>query len=291
MDSIEAIHTATRRYCIDRAAMWRKHASRPDRAPMQDRRHPEIEREVSEREGRLIYPSICLLEAVLEEVERFVPGDFTSPSETLELLLVAVQTADREELQRLDRAQVQETLEERDQLLDYLKRLTEADLRLVEPLPFRRRLSPGEAGGLWDRISERWGIREQFWYPLSCKEPPPGVVALQADWFYHAIPLASLRALLTDRGITRVWELREDGRDYELAMELLEPWYTGLEGFWFADTCDWLIYASHESSITLAGQWLIDAVQSLWPAWHEHIYDGWEYEGPPPASSEEIADR
>src|SRR5262249_34206735 len=146
MDSIEAIHTATRRYCIDRAAMWRKHASRPDRAPMQDRRHPEIGREAREREGRLIYPRICLLEAVLEEVEGFVPAASTTPSETRELLLVAVQTADGEELQPLDSAQVQETREERAQLLASLKRVTEADLRLVEPLPFRRRLSPGEAG-------------------------------------------------------------------------------------------------------------------------------------------------
>jgi hypothetical protein len=46
----------------------------------------------------------------------------------------------------------------------------------------------------------------------------------------------------------------------------------------------WLIYASHERSITLAGTWLIAAVQEIWPRWDEHLYTGWEYERPPPGA-------
>jgi hypothetical protein len=53
------------------------------------------------------------------------------------------------------------------------------------------------------------------------------------------------------------------------------------EKYWTADARDWLIDASHERSITLAGAWLIAAVKELRPHWEEHVYTVWEYEQPP----------
>jgi hypothetical protein len=44
---------------------------------------------------------------------------------------------------------------------------------------------------------------------------------------------------------------------------------------------DWLIYASHESSITVAGDWLLEAVKAEWPEWEQHLYTGWDYKRPP----------
>ena len=51
----------------------------------------------------------------------------------------------------------------------------------------------------------------------------------------------------------------------ELAVEDLNPKYTGEEGSWSAPPWDRVLYASHESSITVGGQWLIEVVQSAWP--------------------------
>ncbi len=35
---------------------------------------------------------------------------------------------------------------------------------------------------------------------------------------------------------------------------------------------DWLMYASHEGSLTIAGDWLIEEVRAAWPEWEQHLY-------------------
>ncbi len=66
-----------------------------------------------------------------------------------------------------------------------------------------------------------------------------------------------------------------------LAVSLLEPEYDGREGYWTSEGMDWLLYASHEGSITVAGDWLLEAVKSIWPAWRKHLYTGWDRQPPP----------
>ena len=60
--------------------------------------------------------------------------------------------------------------------------------------------------------------------------------------------------------------------DCELDLELFEPVYTGAEGSWTDSSFDWLVYASHESSVTVAGARLLPAFQQAFPEWREWIY-------------------
>jgi len=107
------------------------------------------------------------------------------------------------------------------------------------------------------------------------------VVVFQQAWFDAALSPAALQGILARRGVARVWELRELGHDYEIDLADMEPAYTGAEGYWTTGSMDWLIYASHESSITIAGEWLIEEVKAIWPGWEQHMYDGWDYSLPP----------
>ncbi len=68
--------------------------------------------------------------------------------------------------------------------------------------------------------------------------------------------------------------------EYEIELAHFEAAYDGREGYWTSGEMDWLIYASHESSITVAGEWLLEAVKSVWPEWREHVYTGWDHEPP-----------
>ena len=56
-------------------------------------------------------------------------------------------------------------------------------------------------------------------------------------------------------------------------MELADfsPYYNGAEGYWCSQDMDWIVYASHESSITIGG-WLLDEVERVWPNWKERIW-------------------
>jgi hypothetical protein len=84
-----------------------------------------------------------------------------------------------------------------------------------------------------------------------------------------------LRELLTRRRINRIWEMREhSGDEYELELALFRPHYNGAEGYWTSAESDWLVYASHESSITLAGEWLVAGFRDVVPDCDRYQYGG-----------------
>jgi hypothetical protein len=63
-----------------------------------------------------------------------------------------------------------------------------------------------------------------------------------------------IRSFLDRRGVKRVYEMWENGDSFLLDLSLAEFRYgTGMEGYWFAEANDWVVYCSHESSVTLAG--------------------------------------
>jgi hypothetical protein len=120
-------------------------------------------------------------------------------------------------------------------------------------------------------LLERWGIpRSGYWYPVSAASLKEKVQFHRIAVAIHDNPLGlpdglkilpqqdvetRIREFLGKRGVKRVFELREDGDSYQVDLSLAEFMYTspGLEGFWFDESDDWVVYCSHESSITLAG--------------------------------------
>ena len=43
------------------------------------------------------------------------------------------------------------------------------------------------------------------------------------------------------------------------------------EGYWCDGAFDWIIYASHESSITIGG-WLLPEIKKVWSNWKEGLW-------------------
>jgi hypothetical protein len=110
------------------------------------------------------------------------------------------------------------------------------------------------------------------WYPIT-KDQPLRAVAFQANYFNDEVGVKILRDILSKRGIKRVWELKEIGPEpeYEKEIDEFEPYYGGTEGYWCSADMDWIIYVSHENSITIGG-WLLDAVKIVWPNWEERVW-------------------
>jgi len=159
--------------------------------------------------------------------------------------------------------------------VQYVRGFPDDDLTEVERLPFRRTLAVSEREQVWSEIKARWGI-EGYWYPLSAKAPKDAL-ALDAEPFFDAETQTRLREALAAIGVSRVWELREfdvdpESPDRELDLEFFEPVYTGAEGFWTDRSLDWLIYASHEDSVTVAGRRLLPAFKHAVPEWAKWIY-------------------
>jgi hypothetical protein len=158
--------------------------------------------------------------------------------------------------------------------------------------PYVRPLNQHESQQIWKKIQERWGANRSYWYPLISTTIPKDVMAFEADWFYYEIPLHVLPSMLKVHGITRIYELREPGGfEYEMDLELFEPYYNMDEGFWTSENIDWLVYASHERSLTVAGAWLITAIQAAWPHWEQHLWRDYDFQGPPGGFSPSVRGR
>jgi hypothetical protein len=135
------------------------------------------------------------------------------------------------------------------------------------------RLTDAEASPLWQRVAATWDIRPGYWYPLG-ETNRMDVLALEARPFHAGGGTAILRTYLAQHGVTTCWEFREFEGDsnLELTVHEFEPDYSGSEGYWTAPALDWLVYASHEESITLGGSWLVDAFKRAWPNWKSDLW-------------------
>lgn len=90
--------------------------------------------------------------------------------------------------------------------------------------------------------------------------------------------LELLHEALKARGILRAFELHEfgpDEPDCEIELSILKPAYLwGGEQYCTGEPLDWVVYASHESSITIAGEWLTGVFKEKWPDWAQRTYGG-----------------
>ena len=139
-------------------------------------------------------------------------------------------------------------------------------------------IPPPQAASIWSAIVAEWGLApgDDWWFPLT-PTTWTGIVALDARAFHAALGAPWLRTLLAARGVERVVYFREfqDLPTLDQPLASATSRYDRAEGYWcdtHANRRDWLIYASHENSITLGGQWLIDALQRAWPAWHTNLW-------------------
>jgi hypothetical protein len=278
---IAALHTAARRYCADRFALWTDRYAALQAQETAERRQrgvPEPTTYTYSPAALDTFPRYNVLKAIQWAVEAFTPADFASLSEARELLAAAGETAEslftRPPNGEIERQAMEE---ERTLFAEHVRGLREDDLAQVEPLPFRRTLGADESKRVWSQLAARWGIEGFYWYPLDrpdTAEPPHDALALGAEPFLDPGTQARLRELLAAIGASRLWELREldTDADRELDLELFEPVYTGAEGFWTESSLDWLIYASHEGSVTIAGRALVPDFQRAFPEWPEWIH-------------------
>lgn len=283
MNNTEAIHTAARRYCEERALDW-VHAYDELRASERRERErrgvPEPVAYTYSPQALRTFPRYHVLHAILFEVERFVPGDFASLDEARSLIAAAGETAESVFTRPPHGEIEQETFgEERAAFTTFVLGLSERDLELVEPLPFRRRLQACESAQIRSELKLRWGV-DRYWYPLDRAldaDPPAETMAFRSEAVLAIEVQERLRTILASCGVSRVFELREhdaDGPDSEIDLALLETLYTGAEGFWTDGSFEWVLYASHEGSVTIAGSEVLRAFQAAFPASGEWLYHG-----------------
>ena len=263
MHEIEALHTAARRYCLARHQLWTTRY-----ADLRRGREHRVPYSYT-RQDRDTFPRYHVMDAVRIEIERWVPEDFDSLTETLDLLVAAAQSATTIFTQNLGEIEQRATDNERQQLIAYLRSLGSQDLLAIQPLPYRRTLSKEEGDRLRGKLLSVWGASD-YWYPLARSERTD-VEAFQPEHFWSDGAAETLGRLLDDHGVKTVFEISEGEHDWEVSLGSVDWLYDGEEKFWCDSRFEWVIYASHENSITIGG-WPLAAAQALWPEWSTRVW-------------------
>jgi hypothetical protein len=279
--SIDLLHSALRRYCEAGFAEWTQR--------YQDLLSFESEERKQRGDGEpttytyspdayAIFPRYHVHQAILIAIEAFTPDDFESLEEARSLLSAAGETAQSIFTEGPSNDIEQRAMdEERQKFVHFARTVSEDSLARTESLPFRRTLTQVEGIELRAKLRERWGVEDAYWYPIDRPEtvpPPPDAVAFMAEPFFADDLQMTLRRILGDLQGPRLFELRESGfpANRELDLTLFEPTYNGNEGLWTNGEAGWLIYASHESSVTVAGAHLVQELKSAWPQWPSNLY-------------------
>ena len=135
-------------------------------------------------------------------------------------------------------------------------------------------IKPDQSELLWRQLEARWQADGRYWFPLRADLPPFEILAFHKDYF-DSVRERKLREVLKLHGVSTIYELREGRRrELEIEVDSFEPYYSGTEGYWVDRNLDWLIYASHEASITLAGSWLTRAFRATDPGCERLQYEG-----------------
>ena len=143
MDSLTALHTAARQYCINRAAAW----------------HQRYTQLVSSGEARAsrsgggwsytaaayeVFPRYQVLAAIQSKVECFLPSDFESLDDLRRFVELAGATAQSDFTDFTDQVAIAAANGERQQFAAFVRGLDEAHLAVQRQLPFRRTLGSEE---------------------------------------------------------------------------------------------------------------------------------------------------
>lgn len=120
-----------------------------------------------------------------------------------------------------------------------------------------------------------------YWYPLYGVKGNIPVIAFDSDYFDDENRLSILKNIFKDRGIKRVRVIPESEKAYiinDFAEVILDkdsddsydlPYFS--EQFIYDDSKSWLLYTSHEATITFAGEWLVSEIKKRIQNCEQHM--------------------
>jgi hypothetical protein len=263
MTPSEALITAARHYCKDNFAYWAtRYAS--------ERRGADFPYSYSNSDYDL-FPRYNALSAILDSVETMVGEECTDLQECRNSLaekgLSASSIFTTDVKNAIEKAAIQD---EREKFVRFVQSITLGELGLVEPLPHRRRLKEDESGAVRQELCTQWNFDGQFWDPLENKSPAE-TLFLSKDSMTKE-DHQSIIDFIVENASSYLMEITEDGKDAEIDPKEFHP--DCYETIYCDNSYSWIVYGSHESTVTFAGQALLEFVKKLFRG-REYLFNEW----------------
>ena len=264
MTPIDALITAARRYCRDNHSYWATRYSN-------ERSGSDFPSYSYSDQDYDLFPRYNALTAILGEVEMLVgkkyPDITSCRNELAEAGLTAQSLFTKGNKNSIEIAAIQD---ERDKFADFVLTITLGELSLVEPLPYRRRLTADEKKTVRLQLLERWKYDGDYWDPPESKCPTE-FLFLATDHLTKADYEATIH-FIGEHATFPLLETTEDGTDSEIDQSEFHP--NCYETICCDHTYQWVVYGSHESTITFAGYQLLTFIRKLFTG-REHLFNQW----------------
>ena len=110
------------------------------------------------------------------------------------------------------------------------------------------------------------------WYPLRVNSKQNDLEYFEEEFFQKHFGDQKLIQLIKSLGCTTINEINESRDDKKINVDELE--INNSEVYYCNDTVDWVIYCSHEQTVTFGGATLLQELKQQWSDWYK-FKDPW----------------
>lgn len=126
-------------------------------------------------------------------------------------------------------------------------------------------------------LNARWNCEIPFgWIPICRDSTEADVAEVYEEKYFHHFDDEVKKVLCETFHASTLYEIAEGGIVRLLALNECVFGYDGLEHMYSDLSFSFLIYFSHEESVTVGGEKLLDEIHRIWPEYSMHFW--------PPAS-------
>lgn len=133
------------------------------------------------------------------------------------------------------------------------------------------RLRGEKAGQLRERLLTQWGVGKGFWPPLGNAAP---CETLHVEGMDEELA-ARLIAIVQKRTIGQVYAFDASEGIFVSEPERILSMFQIDDTYWFDDGLEWVIFASHENTVTFGGEWLLKEVRDVFREQPETLNPWW----------------
>lgn len=269
MTDIEKLITSARHYCKDNFVFWAEKYSKENSGS----NNPYSNNDYN------IFPRYNVLSAIQQGVERLVGQKnltfetckqqlkdighkshsiFTISSNS-ELHLLGESGKHKSRTGKQNPIEKNAMGEERTKFIDFINSRTAENISEIEPLPYRHRLTDEEMLSVRKQLLEIWNYKGSYWNPLDEKSPKETVFLMEDNLTEKDISkIIEFIKLNSDK---RIFEITEDRLDYEIEVDDFD--LNLYETIVTDKSFSWVIYLSHEDTVTFGGTELVGFVKLL----------------------------
>jgi hypothetical protein len=161
--------------------------------------------------------------------------------------------------------------EERAKFVEFINSRTTENISQVESMPYRHRLTDTEMVLVRKRLADIWNYDENYWNPLDDKCSKETVFVMEDNLTED--DNRKIVEFIVANSSKRLFEITEDRIDYEIEhdsfnLDLYETIVTD-------NTLNWVVYGSHEDTLTFGGTELVGFIKALFSDRQEKL-NKWE---------------